>query len=76
MTALSKICRRSAWIGLAALAAPTLLLASPPALAQSKETEAAGFEEALRAKFAAGDVLDWRGGNVRLRRPIVIESGL
>src|SRR5688500_17506078 len=43
------------------------------ALAQSKETEAAGFEDALRAKFAAGDVLDWRGGNVRLRRPIVIE---
>jgi hypothetical protein len=31
------------------------------------------FEAALRAKFASGDVLDWRGGNVRLKRPIVID---
>ena len=56
-----------------AAASATATAAAAPALAQSKETEAAGFEEALRAKFAAGDVLDWRGGNVRLRRPIVIE---
>ena len=56
-----------------AAAPATAAAAAAPALAQSKETEAAGFEDALRAKFAAGDVLDWRGGNVRLRRPIVIE---
>src|SRR4029453_13983055 len=56
-----------------AAASATATAAAAPALAQSKETEASGFEEALRAKFAAGDVLDWRGGNVRLRRPIVIE---
>ena len=35
--------------------------------------DAASFEAALRAKFAAGDVLNWTGGNVRLRRPIVID---
>jgi len=44
-----------------------------PGIARSKETETAGFEQALRAKFAEGDVLDWRGGNVRLRKPLVIE---
>src|SRR5260370_41961605 len=33
----------------------------------------ADFEAALRAKFAKGDVLNWTGGNVRLKRPIVID---
>jgi hypothetical protein len=58
-----------------AAASATATAAATPALGQGKEAEAAasGFEEALRAKFAAGDVLDWRGGNVKLRRPIVIE---
>ena len=41
-----------------AAASATATAVAAPALAQSKETEAAGFEEALRAKFAAGDVLD------------------
>src|SRR3954464_5100131 len=31
------------------------------------------FEAALRAKFARGDVLNWTGGNVTLRRPITID---
>lgn len=33
----------------------------------------ADFEAALRAKFATGDMLNWTGGNVRLRRPIAID---
>ena len=33
----------------------------------------ADFEAALRAKFAKGDVLNWTGGNVRLKRPIAID---
>jgi len=36
-----------------AAAAGAATVVAAPALAQSKETEAAGFEEALRAKFAA-----------------------
>ena len=35
--------------------------------------DSAQFEAALRSKFSAGDVLNWTGGNVRLRRPIVID---
>jgi hypothetical protein len=35
--------------------------------------DSGAFEAALRAKFASGDVLNWTGGNVRLRKPIVIE---
>lgn len=35
--------------------------------------DSAQFEAALRSKFAAGDVLNWTGGNVRLKRPIVID---
>ena len=31
------------------------------------------FEAALRSKFSTGDVLNWTGGNVRLKRPIVID---
>jgi hypothetical protein len=52
-----------------------LLGVSSAAVAQKKEAtaETAGFEEALRAKFASGDVLNWTGGNVRLKRPIVID---
>ena len=56
-----------------AAASASATVVAVPALAQKKETDAVGFEEALRAKFADGDVLDWRGGNVRLRKPIVIE---
>ena len=33
----------------------------------------ADFEAALRSKFSTGDVLNWTGGNVRLKRPIVID---
>jgi hypothetical protein len=33
----------------------------------------ANFEAALRTKFSTGDVLNWTGGNVRLKRPIVID---
>jgi len=47
------------------------------AFAQESKGKAAAdsqeFEAALRAKFASGDVLDWRGGNVRLKRPIVLD---
>lgn len=35
--------------------------------------DASDFEAALRAKFVAGDVLNWTGGNVRLKRPIHID---
>lgn len=35
--------------------------------------DATGFEAALRSKFATGDVLNWTGGNVRLKRPITID---
>ncbi len=52
-----------------------LLGGSARAIAQSKESpvEPSDFEAALRAKFASGDVLNWTGGNVRLKRPIVID---
>jgi hypothetical protein len=46
---------------------------SPVAAPALSRGESGDFEAALRAKFATGDVLDWRGGNVRLRRPIVID---
>jgi hypothetical protein len=56
------------------------LVSGSSALAQTKNsvreqasTDPADFEAALRAKFAAGDVLNWTGGNVRLKRPIVID---
>jgi hypothetical protein len=42
---------------------------APPAAS----ADSAGFEAALRAKFSTGDVLNWTGGNVRLKRPIVID---
>jgi len=35
--------------------------------------DAGDFESAFRAKFMAGDVLNWTGGNVRLKRPIVFD---
>jgi tripartite-type tricarboxylate transporter receptor subunit TctC len=55
MIAPSKICRRRAWIGLAALASSMLLLASSPALAQGKFPS-----RAIRivSPFAAGSVSD------------------
>jgi hypothetical protein len=31
------------------------------------------FEGALRAALARGEVLNWTGGNVRLKRPIAID---
>lgn len=43
-----------------------------PAIAPSRP-DPADFEAALRAKFASGDMLNWTGGNVRLRRPITID---
>src|SRR5262245_39578648 len=52
-------CMRTTRRRFLAAASATVTAAATPALAQSKETEAAGFEEALRTKFAAGDVLDW-----------------
>ncbi len=53
-----------------------LLEGSSGAFAQSTNepaAEASDFEAALRAKFTTGDVLNWTGGNVRLKRPIVID---
>jgi len=46
------------------VSAPALLAPAP---------EAAEFEAALRSKFASGGVLNWRGGDVRLKRPIHID---
>jgi hypothetical protein len=45
---------------------------SAPALIPGS-ADPADFEAALRSKFATGDVLNWTGGNVRLKRPIVID---
>jgi hypothetical protein len=54
-----------------------LLGTSSVANGQKKEiaalADSSDFEGALRAKFASGDVLNWTGGNVRLKRPIVID---
>jgi hypothetical protein len=53
-----------------------LISSSTAAFAQGKapaRADPAEFEAALRAKFAAGDVLNWTGGNVRLKRPIAID---
>lgn len=71
--------RRHFVAGAAALAA----LTPGVALAQDKRPSQAAqiptpadptdFEAALRAKFARGDVLNWTGGNVRLKRPIAID---
>jgi hypothetical protein len=47
---------------------PRAAAAAPPPIG-----DPTAFEAALRAKFAAGDVLNWTGGNVRLTRPIVID---
>jgi adhesin HecA-like repeat protein len=73
--------RRGVVGGASALA---LASTSSPALSQNKHAASApvlvaaaadstGFEAALRAKFATGDVLNWTGGTVRLRRPIHID---
>ncbi|TAJ89471.1 hypothetical protein [Reyranella sp.] len=60
----------------------TLASGSSAAFGQSKPAacslvasvaDATGFEAALRAKLATGDVLNWTGGNVRLKRPITID---
>jgi len=45
---------------------------SAPALIPAS-ADPADFEAALRSKFAAGDVLNWTGGSVRLKRPIQID---
>jgi hypothetical protein len=66
----------------ASASAVGLLGTSSAAIAQKKDpaatnmaaaADSSGFEEALRAKFLSGDVLNWTGGNVRLKRPIVID---
>jgi len=69
--------RRHVVGGTAALA---LVSASSAAFAQKKNPVAVNasidppdFETALRSKFSSGDVLNWTGGNVRLKRPIVID---
>lgn len=73
--------RRGVVGGASALALASI---SSPALSQNKHAASAsvlvaaaadstGFEAALRAKFATGDVLNWTGGTVRLRRPIHID---
>src|SRR6266404_9329989 len=67
-----------------AASAVALASGSSAAFAQKKDPDSepaqmaasgnpADFEAALRAKFAKGDVLNWTGGNVRLKRPIVID---
>jgi hypothetical protein len=67
---------------LQAVPAVALLSGSTGASAQAKGPSQATtptpgdpeqFEAALRAKFSSGDVLNWTGGNVRLKRPIVID---
>ena len=60
--------------GVLAIAAPGSAQQRPaaPAIAPARP-DPAEFEAALRARFATGDVLNWTGGNVRLRRPIVLE---
>src|SRR5712664_4382721 len=69
--------RRHVVGGAAALA---LVSASSAAFAQKKNpvpgnasADPTDFEAALRSKFSTGDVLNWTGGNVRLKRPIVID---
>ena len=56
----------------ASASAVGLLGASSAAIAQKKDSaganiaavaDSSGFEEALRARFSAGDVLNWTGGN-------------
>lgn len=47
-----------------AVVAPTLVASA---------ADPTGFEAALRAKFAAGAVLNWTGGDIRLKRPIYID---
>lgn len=68
--------------------ASVLALSSSSVLAQSKQAsnqalpvpilvaaaaDSTGFEGALRAKLANGEVLNWTGGTVRLKRPIAID---
>jgi hypothetical protein len=72
--------RRGLVAGLSALA---VLPGSSVAFAQKRDAQRRDpelasaspedFEMALRAKFRNGDVLNWTGGNVRLKRPIVID---
>ena len=54
-----------------------LLSGSSEAFAQKAQmvasAEGTDFEAALRSKLSSGDVLNWSGGNVRLKRPIVID---
>ena len=61
--------RRALATGL--LAAPAVV-AGRTALARPTG-DAEAFERELRAAFAEGDVLNWTGGNVRLKRPIAID---
>lgn len=60
----------------------TLLAGSSGGLAQNKgpgapkaaaSADPKDFEAALRLSFSAGDVLNWMGGNVRLKQPISID---
>ena len=57
-------------------AAVALVSGSSAAFGQKQiaaSADPADFEAALRSKFSTGDVLNWTGGNVRLKRPIVID---
>jgi hypothetical protein len=47
--------------------------AAPASVRMTASGDPSDFEAALRAKFARGDVLNWTGGNVRLKRPIVVD---
>ena len=51
-----------------AAAAPAILVGATVRARVTGDAEA--FERDLKAAFAAGDVLNWTGGNVRLTRPI------
>jgi hypothetical protein len=73
--------RRSVVGGASAFA---LASGSSAALGQTKQTlpvptlvasaaDSSGFEAALRSKFMTGGVLNWTGGDVRLKRPIHID---
>ena len=56
----------------AAASAATVLCSAPGASGQGRADQR-DFEGVLRAAFAPAEVPNWTGGNVRLKRPIVIE---
>ena len=59
-----------------AASAVAVVASASDALGQSRAAGEQGqhdFEGALRTAFARGEVLNWTGGNVRLKRPIAID---